>query len=255
MKKQYLKWCAVCLCVLAAGLCYSCGGNFGSSEAGETLLLAETAAGSGEYLPAGADVSLGPEPSGAPEASDGGGGETETGPGSISGTDQTESPAPVCYVHICGEVCRPGVYELAEGSRIFQVLEMAGGFTEEAAVSYLNLAQEISDGMKIVVPSVSEAEAQEAGSQADFSAGVYEETAPAAAGMSADSRDASGGKVNLNTADKAALMTLPGIGEAKADAILRYRQEHGPFEKIEDIMLVPGIKEAAFEKMRDDITV
>ncbi len=257
MKKQDLKMCVVCLGVIVAGLCYSCVGFSGSSEAKETLLLAETA-GPGEISAAGTEFLLTAGASGPASGipNDPVREEEQTGDSLNvgAGAEETERPAPVCYVHICGEVCQPGVYELTEGSRIFQALELAGGFTEEAAVSYLNLAQEVTDGMKIVVPSESDVKAWEAGSQADFSAGVYDAVL-SAAGPGTAAGDVSGGKVNLNTADKAALMALPGIGEAKAEAILRYRQEYGPFERIEDVMQVPGIKEAAFEKMKEDITV
>ncbi|MEG0215936.1 MAG: helix-hairpin-helix domain-containing protein, partial [Hungatella sp.] len=143
--------------------------------------------------------------------------------------------APECYyVHICGEVVSPGVYEIEAGSRVFQVVERAGGFTGEAANGYLNLAEMIRDGMKIAVPSVTELEKN----------AVYGESA----GDEAK-------KVNLNTATKEELMTLKGVGEAKAEDILRYREDHGGFQSIEEIMEISGIKDAAFQKIKDDIIV
>jgi len=136
-------------------------------------------------------------------------------------------------VHICGAVVNPGVYELEAGCRMYQLVELAGGFAEDAAEGYLNLAEVLTDGRKVVVPTENEAGEDiygEAGS--DF-----------------------GGKVNINTADKAQLMTLPGIGEAKALAIIAWRTEHGGFQTTEEIMQVSGIKEAAYEKIKTLITV
>ena len=146
----------------------------------------------------------------------------------------TESPTePIkIYVHICGEVNNPGVYELAEGSRIFEAVEAAGGFTEEAAQASLNLAQVISDEEQIVILTQDEA-AEKARLEREQAAGI----------------------VNLNTASKEQLMTLTGIGESRAEDILRYRQESGGFQAIEEIMNVPGIKESAYLKIKDSITV
>ena len=146
----------------------------------------------------------------------------------------TESPTePVMiYVHICGEVKHPGVYELPEGSRIFEAVEAAGGFTEEAAQASLNLAQMISDEAQIVILTQKEAEEK-----------VRLE------------REQAAGIVNINTASKEQLMTLTGIGESRAEDIIRYRKESGGFQSIEEIKNVPGIKESAYLKIKDSITV
>ena len=152
----------------------------------------------------------------------------------VQSTPVTESltePLKIC-VHICGEVNNPGVYELAEGSRIFEAVEAAGGFTEEAAQASLNLAQVISDEEQIVILTQDEAE-EKARLEREQAAGI----------------------VNLNTASKEQLMTLTGIGESRAEDILRYRQESGGFQAIEEIMNVPGIKESAYLKIKDSITV
>ena len=146
-------------------------------------------------------------------------------------TESSTEPIKI-YVHICGEVNNPGVYELAEGSRIFEAVEAAGGFTEEAAQASLNLAQVISDEEQIVILTQYEAE-EKARLERELAAGI----------------------VNLNTASKEQLMTLPGIGESRAEDILRYRQESGGFQAIEEIMNVPGIKESAYLKIKDSITV
>ena len=143
-----------------------------------------------------------------------------------------EEKAASIWVYVCGEVRDPGVYELPEGSRITDAVEAAGGMTGDAAETYLNLAETLSDGQKIEVPSVEMAEALE----------------------EAAAQDASG-LVNLNRATEAELMTLSGIGESKAKEIIRYRESRGGFQKPEDLMNIPGIKEGVFHKIRDQITV
>ena len=150
----------------------------------------------------------------------------------LSSSEIQETEEVVCYVHICGEVYEPGVYAMPEGSRIFQVVEAAGGLTEDASQESINLADMVRDGMQIVILSKEEAiSIQEA------------------------ERATSAGIVNINQASKEQLMTLPGIGESRAEDILRYRKEHGSFQTIEEIMKVPGIKDAAFQKIKDSIGV
>ena len=154
---------------------------------------------------------------------------------------ETEAMDPAFVVHVCGEVVNPGIYELPAGSRIYEAVKAAGGFTENAAEESVNLASPIEDGVQIRIYSKDEAETLAAGA-APF-----------------DGFEASGeGKepvVNLNTATKEELMTLSGIGESRAEDIIRYREENGGFQNIEDIMKVSGIKDAAFQKIKDRITV
>lgn len=140
-----------------------------------------------------------------------------------------------CLVYVCGAVVAPGVYELDDGSRIYEAVELAGGFMEEAAEDALNLAESVTDGQMIRIPTEEEQEA--VGRQ----------------GAEADS--AADGKLDLNRADVAALMELPGIGQSKAEAIVGYREEHGPFSQAEDLMKVEGIKEGVFNKIKDRIKV
>lgn len=152
----------------------------------------------------------------------------------------------VIYVYVCGQVVNPGVYELHQGDRVTHALLAAGGMTKEASGTYLNQAALLEDGQKIYVPSEEEAAqvfAQGAGGTDD--AGDAGQTG----GTAGD------GKVNLNTAGKAELMTLNGIGESRAEAILAYRQEHGRFESIEDIKKIEGIKEGIFNRIKDQLTV
>ena len=146
------------------------------------------------------------------------------------------------YVYICGEVIKPGVYELSGDSRIYEAVDAAGGFTENAARECVNLASKVSDGMQITIYNREEA------------ASLLADSAPV--GENAGKSGTSGsGLVNLNTATKEELMTLKGIGESKAEDIIRYREKSGGFKKIEDIMKISGIKEAGFQKIKDSITV
>ena len=166
------------------------------------------------------------------------------------------------YVDVSGAVVSPGVYCLDAGSRIFQAIEAAGGCTTEAAPVWLNQAAELSDGQKVYVPTVQEAEDAAAENGAGGNAGYLWDlgTQSAVTGQTSEgtgqvSEDTGTGKVNINTADKELLTTLPGVGSSKADAILAYRQEQGGFSSIEEIMNVEGIKEGVFARIKDRISV
>lgn len=165
------------------------------------------------------------ENSGTPEAG-AVSGSTDGGVYALDGTVQT------AFVHICGEVMKPGVYEVPADARICDVLLMAGGFTEAAATDCVNMAEKVADGMQVVIPTMEEA---------------YEAAERAASEAA--------GRVNLNTASAEQLCTLPGIGESRAKAIIAYREEHGGFETAEEIMQVSGIKEGMYEKLKELIYV
>ena len=152
-----------------------------------------------------------------------------------------EEPGSI-FVYVCGQVAAPGVYELPGGARVYQAIEMAGGTLEGASPESLNLAQQAEDGQKIYVPT--EEEAQTGAALQDTPGGVQDTASDQAAG-----------KVNLNTAGLEELMTLTGIGQTRAEAILAYREEEGDFRSPEDIMNVEGIKEGIYEKLKDEITV
>ncbi|MCD8365749.1 MAG: helix-hairpin-helix domain-containing protein [Clostridiales bacterium] len=166
--------------------------------------------------------------------------ESEEDPGEDSPAGTAEDTSAI-FVYICGAVNSPGVYELASGDRVYQLVELAGGMTEDAAQQSVNLAQTVEDGEMIYVPTV------------DESAG--ETTAANGSASAAGSEDADSSKVNINTATAAELTTLNGIGDAKAAAIVAYREEHGAFTSAEEIMQVDGIAEATYNKIKDDITV
>ena len=172
-------------------------------------------------------------------------------------SDASLEEAKTLVVHICGAVSAPGVYELPAGSRIIDAVEAGGGFLPEADEACCNLAEEIVDGCQIYIMTKSESCAD---GQTEKKAGI--QTSPDSDMQTTDRNVRSNsttalenGLVNLNTADVAALMTLPGIGESRAKAIISYREQHGAFAKIEDIMKISGIKQAAFSKIKDKITV
>ena len=138
------------------------------------------------------------------------------------------------YVHICGAVINPGVYQVPVGTRVYQALELAGGSSDDAYLSGINLADKLADGQKVYIPA-----------EGENAEGI----------LSIDSGGVQSVMVNINTASEAELMTLPGIGQSRAKDIINYRVKNGFFESIDDIMKVSGIKEAAFEKIKDLIKV
>ncbi|MCI8669094.1 MAG: ComEA family DNA-binding protein [Lachnospiraceae bacterium] len=142
------------------------------------------------------------------------------------------------FVQVCGAVRTPGVYKVSSTLRVFQAIEAAGGVTEQADINAVNLARPVTDEMYIYIPTV--AEVQE-NSGVDDGTETFSEPG--------------NNKININTATREELMTLKGIGEAKADAIIMYREETGGFTEISQIMNISGIKEAAFNKIKDSIAV
>ena len=161
------------------------------------------------------------------------------------------------YVDVCGAVANPGVFQLAAGSRVFQAIEAAGGYLPEAALTCVNRAGVLTDGQQLYILTQEEMERQgldpaemsgASDGQMNGSAGTGQNT-----GMTAQVQQDN--RININTADEAQLTTLTGIGATRAQAIISYRQENGPFAVIEDIMNVQGIKEGTFAKIKDEIVV
>ncbi len=155
---------------------------------------------------------------------------------SVADTAEENAEETIC-AFVCGEVVSPGVYYFTDGARKADAVEAAGGFTQEANTSYVNLAQLLTDEMQLYIPALGE----EAG----------------AAGTAAvtETEAAHEGKINLNTATAAELCQLNGIGESKAQAILQYREENGGFETVDELTQVSGIGESTLEKIRDYIYV
>ena len=132
-------------------------------------------------------------------------------------------------VDVEGEILNPGVYQLPAGSRVSDAIRAAGGFTDSAVALTINQAQTLSDGEQIIVSSVD--------------------------ATKEDSLTEDDGLVNINNASKDELMTLPGIGESRAEDIISYRDTNGGFKSAEDIKNVPGIKEGLYKKIKDRIKV
>lgn len=157
----------------------------------------------------------------------------------------TETVQPLIDVYICGAVCYPGVYEIESGSIINDVVILAGGFTDEADISRVNLVYIINENLSIYIPVNGEQTADDPLLRADDRV-IW--------GESIHAQEQAGGLVNINTASLEQLMSLPGIGEVTANAILEYREQNH-FERVEDIMNVTGIGEAKFNGIRDLICV
>lgn len=183
----------------------------------------------------------------------------EQGSENFTSEDRNLHNEKTVVVHVCGAVNRPGIYTLSEGSRLWEAVEAAGGVTEDGAGDYLNMASAVSDGEKVVVPFLADVEKPFGEAETpSFRSGNGTAGAGSSAGNGSGSAgDGNGptGLVELNTAGLEQLMTLPGIGESKAKAILEYREKTGPFIVPEDITNVPGIKGGSYEKLKDYITV
>lgn len=140
----------------------------------------------------------------------------------------------IIIVDVKGEVLKPGVYEMSEGDRVVDVIDKAGGFTDEADETTVNLAQRIYDEMVIIVPKKNE--------EVNYSSG-------------ANQNSSQSNKIRVNTASKEELMTLPGIGEQKALSIIEFREKNGFFQTKEDLLQISGIGEKTLERLEDYIIV
>lgn len=144
-------------------------------------------------------------------------------------------------IHVIGEVQNIGVIELDEGARISDIIEAAGGSTENADLSKVNLAYEVEDGQKVYIPSINDERVEQYVTNGSGEGIIEEETKK--------------GLVNINTATQTELETLPGIGPSTALKIITYREENGKFKSIEDIKNIPGIGDSKFENIKDFIYV
>ncbi|MDE5865223.1 MAG: helix-hairpin-helix domain-containing protein, partial [Lachnospiraceae bacterium] len=182
--------------------------------------------------------------------------ETTVGDGNAAAEEVITINEPaVIYVHICGAVVNPGVYALDAGSRVFEGIEAAGGFSEEACEDYVNQAEKLQDGQRLIIPTLEEADAVNDDSSYQESWRIDALEAEQSAVGEAAPTGNTDGLININTADESELSSIYGIGAGKAAAIVKYRQENGNFQTIQDIMKVSGIKEGTYEKIKDKITV
>lgn len=148
---------------------------------------------------------------------------------------EVEEKEIIMMAEIKGAVVHPGVYEVKEGGRVIDLIEVAGGLEKEADAAAINFAMYVQDEMSIYVPRI--------GEEVPSSLPIQ------------NAGEAAKGKLDLNTAQSADLQTLPGIGPAKAEAIIEYRETNGPFKAIEDLKEISGIGEKTFEKLKDLISV
>ncbi|MBQ7583564.1 MAG: ComEA family DNA-binding protein [Lachnospiraceae bacterium] len=150
-----------------------------------------------------------------------------------SGAVSEDRPAGDICVYVCGRVNTPGVYVLPSGSRIYEVIALAGGLSPDADVTAVNQAESCYDGEMIYVSAIGERTAEGTG----------------------ESPDDTDGRININSADISELQKLKGIGEKRAEDIISYRERYGKFESPESIMNVPGIKQGTYDKIKDQIRV
>ena len=157
----------------------------------------------------------------------------QAGPGAASQGSVSPSPAVTLIVDVAGEVAQPGVYEFAEGDRVIDAIERAGGQLPKADLSLLNLAAPLTDGTQILVPKAG----------------------PPGAAVPGGTPGSSSGLININSASATELETLSGIGEVLAATIVEYRDQNGPFASVDDLMDVSGIGPATLEEIRDQVTI
>ena len=159
------------------------------------------------------------------------------------------------YVYITGEVKKPGVYKLSEDSRIFQLVEMAGGFTSKADRDFLNLAENVADGSHIHVGAkASQQSPLIPGMPANVHANIQPQNANTPITYSHSQPQSSTGRVNVNTANATELESLPGVGPAIAKRIIDYRNQHGNFSSPEDLINVRGIGKSKLAQILPHVT-
>lgn len=171
-----------------------------------------------------------------------------------TGEESPNAGAGRIFVHVCGAVKKEGVYELSPDARVVDAIRAAGGCTKKAASFGINQAEALKDGVQVYVPTKAEIkkETNGVGSLASFG------TEGVRTGLSSQGMNPGGGGdalININLATKEELMKLNGVGEAKAELIITYRQAKGGFKDIKDIMKIKGIKQKFFDKIKDKICI
>jgi competence protein ComEA len=221
MKKKYIIVGFTCIFFLISGICYSC--TFQQKDG--AVLLANKSKEQTE-LPAKQEKSI-----------------ENSNENVLQEKQQEQQPEEVpkeIYVHICGEVKEPGVYRLQAQARLVDAITLSGGLTKEAAGDYINQAQKLSDGQRVYIPSRKELEKL---SLEEYLAGEQAEE------LTSQGTDKGSSLIDINTADLKTLMELPGIGQAKADSIISYRNANGSFKTTDELMKIPGIKEGLFRQI------
>ena len=217
-QRKYVKWISVILLFAVAGVWYVFHGKWDSEGQSNTkelsgVLVSENVTAEGLQ------------------------------PGSAPDMDEGLKDREQIVVYICGAVAVPDIYAMPAGSRLYEIIQLAGGFTEEADPAYHNLARQLTDGERIYILTQEETKMLTMQQQAEGEEG------------SEGFRGNTKGQINLNTATAEQLMELPGIGEAKAVSILEYRAKVGKFADIKELMNVSGIGEVIFEKIKDKVVI
>jgi competence protein ComEA len=246
MKRKYLILAAACSFLLIAGICYSC--MLKKDAAGNTVWNLTQQQDISDEVPSEQEHAGVSEEEALDQAN------AEKGRTEITGLKNSElresgnSLPKNTYAHICGAVINPGVYPITEDYRVVDLVELAGGFTEEAAEDYINQAVKVQDGQRVYIPTQEEVKV--------LSVGEYMAGDGAFGTAEQEASETSGEKlININTATAEELMKLPGVGEAKAASIIEYRNTKGKFKTIQDLMKISGIKEGLFNKVSSYITV
>lgn len=228
MKNKYILIIASCLFIVVAGVCYSC--SYEKNHEKAILLTSQDSN----------DVDVVEHTIGSQAAV---GSDIKENIQSDNSTQQELDTQSLIYVHLCGAVINPDVYQIETGARLKDLIDMAGGLSTDAASDYINQASVVKDGQRIYIPTKEELE--------ELSLSDYIEGEP---DFCVDKAEVDG-KVNINTADETKFMNLTGIGQAKAKSIVEYRNKNGEFKDITDLMKIPGIKEGLFNQIKDEITL
>lgn len=239
MKKKYIVILASCIFIVVAGACYSC--SYDKSQKDGVLLLSQSEEQANEL---GLEYE---DENGYPYSSQG------IGPNNIlaqvdsiqSSDTVKEIDTPMIYVHLCGAVMNPQVYQVEAGTRLVDIIEAAGGLISEAAGDYINQAMIVEDGQRIYIPTKDEIK--------ELTLAEYAKGDNSSQGK--QKTDTASSKLNINTAEETELTTLPGIGQAKARSIIEYRNKNGDFKDITDLKKIPGIKDGLFAPIADLITI
>ena len=159
------------------------------------------------------------------------------------------------FVHVCGAVRREGVYELSPDARVVDAIRAAGGCTKKAASFGINQAEALKDGVQVYVPTKAELKKETNGADRVLASIGVEGVHTGLSSQGLNSGEGGDALININLATKEELMKLNGVGEAKAELIITYRQAKGGFKDIKDIMKIKGIKQKFFDKIKDKICI
>lgn len=242
MNKKYIVVAVTCGLLLIAGICYSYALKKDTSGKAWDLTQQQDIGEEGSLEPEASKINL-------KDAPDQVNSHTERSEDTKQGNAEEElMQEGSAYAHICGAVLSPGVYPITVDCRVVDLVELAGGFTAEAAKDYVNQALKVQDGQRVYIPTQTELTEL---SVSEYMAGGSTSGSPEQTySVTSDTK-----LININTASASELMGLPGVGEAKAASIIEYRNTNGKFKTIRDLMKISGIKEGLFNKISGYITV